>query len=65
MTSPDEGTDKGVAVCEDCEDVVSVWIEPDGTIRPISPQQTCSCGDTSLRLVRENDLFSDGPEPDP
>ena len=46
---------KGVAFCEDREDVVSVWIKTDGSIDPISPEGVCSCEEPSLRLIDETE----------
>ena len=47
---------KGIAVCEDCDGVVSVWVRSDGTVDPISPQGVCDCDEPTLELVTEEEL---------
>ena len=54
---------KGVAVCADCDAVVSVWVRGDGTVEPISPQGVCDCEEPSLELVSGDELEGD-PRPE-
>ena len=54
-STADERT-KGIAVCENCQDIAPVWVRPDGTLVPISQQDVCSCKDLSLQTLGEEDL---------
>lgn len=47
--------EKGVAICETCGDVVSVWIKADKGLEPISSEGICACNEPVLRLLGENE----------
>ncbi|QSW98537.1 hypothetical protein [Haloterrigena alkaliphila] len=53
--SPNAEKSKGVAVCDGCESVVSVWVRSDGRVDPISPQGVCTCAEPSLQLVDDGE----------
>ncbi|MDS0475283.1 hypothetical protein [Natrinema sp. 1APR25-10V2] len=63
MTASDD-SEKAPGVCENCGELLPVWVTRDGTVRPISPHNDCSCADPSLRVVDEDDVF-EAPEEQP
>ncbi|SEV87397.1 hypothetical protein [Natrinema salifodinae] len=42
---------KSAAVCENCDEIVTVWIWPDGDIQPIGDSNPCSCVDPEFRIL--------------
>lgn len=59
MTPGDEDREKAVSICTDCGELFTVWACQDGTLRPVSPHNACSCEDPSPRIVEEDDVFDD------
>lgn len=59
MTPVDEDREKAVGICTDCGELFTVWACSDGTLRPVSPHNACSCAEPSPRIVGEDDVFED------
>ena len=59
MTPTGEDREKAPGVCENCGELLSVWIGQDGTVEPISSQNACSCAEPALRAVDSDDVFDD------
>ena len=50
MVSADD-TRRAAAKCDNCGAIFAARVLPDGTIRPIGQRESCSCDETSLRLL--------------
>lgn len=49
---------KSIAVCDGCETVCLVWAYPDGELRPLSPNNACSCDGSEIRTLGD-EIFSE------
>ena len=47
-------TEKALGQCTGCGAVCSVWVETDGSVRPISPENDCSCAEPSFEALGED-----------
>ncbi|WP_165875188.1 hypothetical protein [Natrarchaeobius chitinivorans] len=56
MTARDKSREKAAGACDNCGELFTVWVHDDGTVRPISPHNACSCDDPELRAVDETSL---------
>ncbi|MDF9745568.1 hypothetical protein [Natrinema salsiterrestre] len=60
MTSSNENREKAAGICNDCGELFTVWAWQDGTVRPVSPHNACSCPEPSPRVVDEEEVFEGG-----
>lgn len=49
-------TEKALGQCTSCGAVYSVWVEPSGSVRPISPENDCSCAEPSFEALTDDEL---------
>jgi len=59
VTKSDDEREKTAGVCRNCEELFTVWESRDGTVRPVSPYNACSCADPSLRVIDGGTVFED------
>ncbi|ELY70910.1 hypothetical protein [Natrinema versiforme] len=57
MTQSDGDREKAAGICANCGELFTVWACRDGTVRPVSPHNACSCDDPSYRVVDEAEVF--------
>ncbi|ELY73120.1 hypothetical protein [Natrinema pallidum] len=62
MTRSDGDKTKTAGICDSCSELFTVWACQDGTVRPVSPHNACSCDDPSYRVVKGNEVFDDDDE---
>ncbi|SFS63666.1 hypothetical protein [Halostagnicola kamekurae] len=53
----DEDKEKLPGKCDSCGAVFTVWVLADGSIRPVSPENSCACEEGILRTVDKSDIF--------
>ena len=54
MGGQGDETEKALGQCTGCGAVCSVWVESDGSVRPISPENDCSCGEPSFEALSDD-----------
>ncbi|OLZ42718.1 hypothetical protein A6E15_12850 [Natrinema saccharevitans] len=59
MTKSDDEREKAAGICRRCGDLFTVWDSNDGTVRPVSPHNACSCTDPSPRVIDGGEVFED------
>ncbi|PCR92311.1 hypothetical protein [Natrinema ejinorense] len=59
MTRSNDDREKAAGICNNCGELFTVWAQQDGSIRPVSPHNACSCEAPSPRVVDENEIFDD------
>nr|WP_226005475.1 hypothetical protein [Natrinema salinisoli] len=57
MTPTNEDREKAAGICNDCGELFTVWACQDGTVRPVSPHNACSCPEPAPRVVDEEEVF--------